>query len=155
MTAGQGTRRGVASNVSLAPIALAGLIGATMLTGGMLGAAITSQIASFTASQPAVGTGSDSADSKALVQFRAGERQGQTPASEKDAVVEFRAGEHGALTPVTQPDSLTRFRQLERERNAKSSTPAWDPQAFHLRPVAPASDGSDSGGPYNRLHRPE
>ncbi len=99
MTAGHDTRHVAGGGVSLAPPALAGLLGATLLAGGMLGAAITTQLDSFDSSRavaPAAVTGSQAREHLGLTEklFSSGleERGSVGPASAA------RAQEHVGLT---------------------------------------------------------
>jgi hypothetical protein len=76
MTAGISSRPIAGPNVSLSRGALAGLLGATLLAGGLLGATVAFESASVGASRTVSGVSASdaSAVSQALIQVRAGER---------------------------------------------------------------------------------
>ena len=77
MTAGFTSRSMTRTKVSVAPIALAGLLGAALLAGGMLGAIVASELGSLSANGriAQVNETASSLESRSLIQFRAGERE--------------------------------------------------------------------------------
>ena len=104
MTAGQGTRR--MSNVALEPVALAALLGATLLAGAVIGATTTAQLSSTNVSRGIVSIPQGPVATFDAVKFRAEERGALVPQPEFDAV-KFRAEERGTLVPRTEPDAIT------------------------------------------------
>jgi hypothetical protein len=98
MTAGQTTGR--LSNVSLAPALLAGLLAATLLSGALIGAALTLQIRSTDSTASTIGTAAQPAATFDAVQFRAEERAAPQAPAKFDAV-KFREEERSV--PVLAP----------------------------------------------------
>lgn len=84
------------SSISLAPAALAGLVGLTLVAGGLIGAAITSPIRSAETNQVTISAAGRPAATFDAVEFRAGER-GTLVANPTFDAVEFRAEERGIL----------------------------------------------------------
>jgi DNA-binding CsgD family transcriptional regulator len=112
MTAGLTSQPMTRTKAALAPIALVGLLGATLLAGGMLGAAVASELDSFNANGriAQVNATASSLESQALIQFRAGERESAAQAAAADAslvsqaLMQFRAGERESL-PLCEADA--------------------------------------------------
>ncbi len=158
MTAGQHTRH--VSGVSLAPAALAGLLGVMLLIGGMLGAAIGSQIGSINlgnpAAQPARTSGAvtflphgglagpsqigESARQQAYLEFRAGERAPSVGESARQqAYLEFRAGERApSVGESARQQAYLEFRAGERQ----ASTPVYPRTVEDLLPKSAPTSGS-------------
>jgi hypothetical protein len=99
------------AKVSLAPIALAGLVGAALVVGGMLGAAATSalDVAGTTGRSAQANTTSASLETQALIQFRAGERDSAARDAEttsgvvSQALINVRAGEREPAAQAVAP----------------------------------------------------
>jgi hypothetical protein len=99
------------AKVSLAPIVLAGLVGAALVVGGMLGAAATSalDVAGTTGRSAQANTTSASLETQALIQFRAGERDSAARDAEttsgvvSQALINVRASEREPAAQAVAP----------------------------------------------------
>ena len=122
MAAGFSSRSMARTKVSLAPIALGGLLGAALLAGGMIGAAASVGLGSSSANgriaqANTVGT---SLGSQALIQFRASERESAARDAEtaaglvSQALIKVRAGERESAAQAVAPHAQDHFGLTER-----------------------------------------
>jgi hypothetical protein len=122
MTAGLTSQPMTKTKVALAPIALVGLLGAALLAGGMLGATVASELGSLSANGriAQVNATASSLESRALVQFRAGERESAARDAAaaaslvSQAPIKVRAGERESAAKGVPPHAQDHIGLTER-----------------------------------------